>query len=423
MKKYLEKLPPKLKRIIHLATQTSKETKMPAYLVGGFVRDLILQVINFDLDITVEVSGIIFAQKLAKKLKAKLIIHERFGTATLTLVDGLKVDIATTRKEYYPTSAALPTVSLGSLKEDLIRRDFTINAMAVSITKNQEQKLIDPFGGKEDLKKGWIRVLHEKSFCDDPTRVLRAIRFQQRFNFKIEPKTLRLLKQAIKVGLLNKVHAHRMRDDFILMIKEKYPLKQIKQLSVLGGLSFISDKLRFGKVMQSLFKATEKEIAWFIKNYPGRRLLDIWLIYLTVLLKPLNLTQIKVVVSKLGLRKGEAKRIIGYHQESEKIIAALSKKGITPTQVFSLLEPISYEEIILLRVACRDKYLKQYITDFFKIYNGTKLYVGGQDLASLGFVPGPGYQKIFAQVLTAKLNGQVKNRLQELELIKKLTNK
>ncbi|MFA5093051.1 MAG: hypothetical protein WC543_03820 [Candidatus Omnitrophota bacterium] len=423
MKKYLEKLPQKLKKIIHLATLTSKESKMPAYLVGGFVRDLILQVINFDLDITVEGSGIIFAQKLAKKLKAKIIIHERFGTATLTLADGLKVDIATTRNEQYPTSAALPTVSLGSLREDLNRRDFTINAMAVSIARDQEQKLIDPFGGKEDLKEGWIRVLHERSFCDDPTRVLRAIRFQQRFNFKIEPKTLGLLKQAIKNGLLNKVHAHRMRDDFILMLKEKYPLKQIKQLSVLNGLSFISDKLRFDKAMQSLFKSTEKEIAWFIKNYPGRRLLDIWLIYLTVLLKPLNLTQIKMVVSKLGLRKGEAKRIIGYHQKSEIIIAALSKKGITPTQVFSLLEPISYEEIILLRIVCRDKHLKQYITDFFKIYNGTKLYVGGQDLASLGFVPGPGYQKIFAQVLTAKLNGQVKNRLQELELIKKLTNK
>ncbi len=421
MKRYLEKLPAELKKIINLAAEVSKETGMPACLVGGFLRDLILGVANFDLDITVEGSGIIFAQKLAKKLKSGIRIHERFGTATLTLDNCLKVDIATTRKEKYPCCACLPVVSSGSLKEDLMRRDFTINAMAVSIAEGNEQKLIDPFGGKDDLKSGRIRILHDLSFKDDPTRILRAIRFEQRFDFKIEPKTLALLKEAIGSGLLNKAHARRTRDDLILMLKERDPLKQIKRLSDLGGLSFLSDKLRFAKSTQDLFEAIDKEIRWFMKNYSARRQLDTWLIYFTALLKPLSLAQLKLVTCKLGLRKGEEKRIISYCRDTHKLIPSLSKKGIRPSHIFSLLEPLSYEEIVLLRAAgCQNKYLKEYITDFLEIYNGMRLYVSGHDLHGLGILPGPRYQKIFAQVLAAKLNGQVKTRRQELALIKKL---
>lgn len=422
MNKYLDQLPLKLKKIIRLATQVSERTRCPAYLVGGFVRDLILQVANFDLDITVEGDGVAFAKKLAQKLNAKIIIHERFKTATLILIDGLKVDIATTRQESYPQPAALPVVSSGSLQVDLYRRDFTINAMAISIAKFRQQKLIDPFGGKEDLEKGLIRILHEQSFSDDPTRILRAIRFQQRFHFKFEPKTLLLLKQAVKGGLLNQVHPHRLRDDLILMLKENDPSGEIKKLSVLGGLSIVCENLKFNKNIQNLFRSTREQLGWFIKNYPTRRRLDHWVIYLSILLKPLNLTQVKIATARLGLRKGEAKRIIGYHQKSEKIIQELSKKGITPAHIFSLLEPLSYEEIILLRVVCRNKHLKQYISDFLKIYNGMKLYTRGEDLAVLGISPGPKYQKIFAQVLAAKLNGKIKSKIQELTLIKKLIN-
>jgi tRNA nucleotidyltransferase (CCA-adding enzyme) len=420
MKKYLKKLPLELKKIINLVRDISKESRMPAYLVGGFVRDLFLGVENFDLDITVEGNGISFARRLAKKLKSKIIIYERFGTASLTLNNCLKVDLATTRKERYPTLASLPVVSLGSLKEDLGRRDFTINAMAINISQDESQVLIDPFGGKNDLKKGIIRILHNNSFRDDPTRILRAIRFEQRFNFRIEAKTLALLKQAIKDGLLNKVHAHRMRDDLISMLKEDNPFRQIKRLADLKGLVFLNAGLRFNKTTQRLFKLTNNQICWFIKNYPGRRQLDIWLIYLIVLLKPLSLPVMSLIVLKLGLRKGEIKRIINFYQKSQKIISSLNKKGVTPQHIFSLLEPVSYEEIVILRVVCQDKYLKKYIADFLEIYNGMKLCIKGHDLHGLGVLPGPRYQKIFTQVLTAKLNGLVKNRREELILIKKL---
>ncbi len=420
MEKYLEKLPFEIKELIRTAGEVSAQTHLSAYLVGGFLRDLILGVKNFDLDITVEGSGIVFAGKLAKKLKSKLKIHQRFGTATLILSNRLKVDIATSRKEKYPCCASLPVVSAGSLREDLMRRDFTINAMAMSITRGQERKLIDPFAGKDDLAEGKIRILHDLSFQDDPTRILRAIRFEQRFDFKIERKTLELLKQAVSSGLLHKVNAHRIRDDLILMLKEDNPSKQIRRLEGLAGLSFISPKLKPGKPTYDLFKAIDKEIIWFAKNFPSRRQLDIWLIYFAALLKPLGLAEIKKITRRLGLRKGEEKRIVSYCRMSKKLISCLSKEAVRPSRIFSLLEPLSYETIILLAATSPNQYLKRHIADFLEIYNGMRLYVSGNDLHGLGVLPGPEYQKIFSRVLTAKLNGKVATRQDELALIRKL---
>ena len=420
MKKYLKKLPPEIKDLIVIIGKISQETRMPVYLVGGFLRDLILGVNNSDLDITVSGDGILFAEKLAKKLKSGIRIHERFKTATLILKNQLKVDIATTRKERYPYSASLPVVSLGSLREDLLRRDFTINAMAVSITPGQRQKLIDPFGGKDDLARGRICILHDLSFKDDPTRILRAIRFEQRFNFKIEGKTLKFLKQAINLGLLSKVNAQRIRDDLILMLKENNPAKQFKRLAGLADLSFISAKLKFDKTANELFKAINKEIIWFAENFPHLQQPEIWVVYFTALLQSLTLAEIKKIVRSLGLRKSEEKKILNYCKSSHKLISALSKPGISPAQVFSLLAPLGYEAVILLGASARDRHLKKYLTDFLQIYNGVRTFTSGKDLYGLGVSPGPVYREILAKVLAAKLNGKVTTFQDELVLIERL---
>ena len=213
MKKYLEKLPRELKKVVNQVIKVSQETRLPAYLVGGCLRDLILGIKNLDLDIAIEGNGIIFAQKLAQRLNSTLKIHPRFGTAVLILADGLKVDIATARQEKYPYPAALPVVSSGSLREDLKRRDFTINALAISLVLGKDQEIIDPYGGQEDLVLGRIRILHNLSFKDDPTRIFRAVRFSQRLDFKIEEETFTLLKEAIGEGALDKVNPHRLRDE------------------------------------------------------------------------------------------------------------------------------------------------------------------------------------------------------------------
>ncbi|MDD5595678.1 MAG: hypothetical protein PHY94_05485, partial [Candidatus Omnitrophica bacterium] len=211
MRKYLEQLPKEIKDLLRLIGKTSGKLKMPAYLVGGFVRDLVLGVNNFDLDIAIEGEGIVFAEDLSKELGGKLTLHRRFRTATLAPSHKLKIDIATARREIYPQAASLPEVRPGCLKDDLFRRDFTINAMAVSISGEDYGKLIDIFGGRNDLREKKIRILHDLSFIDDPTRILRAIRFQERFAFKIEPQTLKLLKAACRNKMLESVEPQRLR--------------------------------------------------------------------------------------------------------------------------------------------------------------------------------------------------------------------
>ncbi len=451
MKEYLNKLPKEIKDLIYLASEVASRSNMPVYLVGGFVRDLILGVKNLDLDIVVEGDGISFAQDLASHLNAKLIRHRRFGTATVNLRHNLKIDpstsleghgerpstslgtspefiegrsrtidIATARREFYPAPAHLPVVEAGNLKDDLSRRDFTINAMAVSISREGFGKLIDFFAGKSDLNNKKIRILHNLSFIDDPTRILRAVRFEQRYSFRIEPETLKNLKEAVRLKMLEKVEPQRIRDDLILMLEEKKPLKEIRRLKELAGLSFISPRILISKKALHFLQSTEKQINWFKKIYPLRRQLDTWLIYFTALLEALTIKDIKVIFKKFVFRKGEEKRILSFKKINHRFILKLEQDKIKPSKIFNLLEPLSYEVIILLKAKYKDRLIQQRIEDFFEIYNGMQIFVSGHDLRRLGIAPGPYYQKIFTKVLNAKLDGRVKTKEQELKLIKEL---
>ena len=182
----LENLPQDILRLFRQIGKIAQENNCRVYIVGGMIRDLYLGRENFDFDIVVEGDGIALAKKLADKFKAKLVDHEKFATAVLFVPNGIKIDIATARKETYEHPGALPNVVPGNIEDDLSRRDFSINAMAASLNPEDFGELIDFFDGLSDLKKKEIKVLHDLSFIDDPTRILRAIRFEQRLKFKIE---------------------------------------------------------------------------------------------------------------------------------------------------------------------------------------------------------------------------------------------
>lgn len=219
-------------KTIEIVGKIADELKIPAYIVGGPVRDKLLGRPNSDLDFVVEGDGIKFAETLNKKLKGKLTVYRAFGTASIEL-KGKRIDVVTSRKETYKHSAAYPTVKPGSIKDDLFRRDFTINAMAIAINKKNFGRLVDFYGGRKDLKKGVIRIMHDKSFMDDPTRIFRAVRFSVRFGFKIEPHTKRLIKKAVLDGLLGEVNAGRIRKEIELFLKEKNPKKCLDVFSKL----------------------------------------------------------------------------------------------------------------------------------------------------------------------------------------------
>ena len=420
MRKYLENLTPEIKKLIGLCAKVAEEQGFRVYLVGGFVRDLILGVANLDLDIVVEGDGIKFAEELALRFKAGLVRHRRFGTATVILGPNSKIDIASAREECYPEPACLPSVKSGTVKDDLKRRDFSINAMAISLNQEDYGALIDFFNGLDDLRYKKIRILHALSFIDDPTRILRAIRFEKRYNFRLEATTLKHLKEAVKLKMLEHVEPQRLRDELILVLKEEWPIKPIKRIQQLAGFSFIHPRLILAKNNFQLLQSARKQALWFKKAHPQRRTLEAWLIYLMALFEALKIKDIKAVLETFVFSKGEKKRIITCKKISKNFIHKLSKKEIKPSIIFHSLDPLSYEAILLLKAKYKNKHFNKHIEDFLKIYNSLRLSVTGHDLAKLGFKPGPQYQKIFLKLFNGRLDGEVHNKEEELEFIKKI---
>ncbi|HTY45313.1 MAG TPA: hypothetical protein VMD52_04935 [Patescibacteria group bacterium] len=420
MKAYLQRLPAEIQDLIQFASEVAVTRGARAYLVGGFVRDLLLKVPNLDLDITVEGDGIGYAEELGRRLNARIIRHRRFGTATLTLRHHLKIDIATVRKEAYPKPACLPEVSAGTLWDDLSRRDFTINAMAISLQRYEFGKLIDFFTSRQDLKDKKIRVLHENSFIDDPTRITRAVRFEQRYNFKIEPATLAYIKEAVGRRMLEKVQPQRLRDELILLLKEKEPIKPLRRIASLAGFGFIHPQIVLDKAALDLLEAITGQLKWFAYAHLQRRKLDGWLVYFMGLIAPLKTEETKTLLALLALHRGETKRVLSVKQISQADIARLCRKDTRPAELFSRCEPLSYEAILFLKAKYRNRAFNKNIELFLKAYNGMRIHVGGDDLRRMGVSPGPEYQKIFGQVLHAKIEGRLKNKEDEMAFIEHL---
>ncbi len=233
MKNLLLSLNPKSLALVRSIGLLAQKQGVAAYLVGGPVRDLMLKFPNVDLDITVEGNCLRLAEAFAALHRdARMTRYPAFKTATVHLSDGCLVDFATARQENYACRGAYPAVKPSGIKDDLLRRDFTINAMAIAINPDTWGRLIDPLGGQADLLSGRIRILHEKSFLDDPTRILRAARFKVRLGFRMEAKTLKLLKSAVKIKALDTIKPQRYLKDFNKILKEDNREAAIKCLKV-----------------------------------------------------------------------------------------------------------------------------------------------------------------------------------------------
>ncbi|MCE5334800.1 MAG: CBS domain-containing protein, partial [Desulfobacteraceae bacterium] len=224
-----------------------------AYAVGGFVRDLLLRRQNFDIDIVVEGDAIEFAKAFAEQHRIKCRLHRKFNTAMLVFPDGRTIDVASARFEYYQHPAALPIVEFSSLKMDLYRRDFTINTLALALNPDEFGHLIDFFSGQRDIKERIVRVLHNLSFVEDPTRVLRAIRFEQRFGFKIGKQTSALIRNAVRMGLLQKVGAHRFYHELRLIFEEEDPVPALRRMEDFGVMPAFASGMHFDRKMEELF--------------------------------------------------------------------------------------------------------------------------------------------------------------------------
>ncbi|MEK7880529.1 MAG: CBS domain-containing protein, partial [Deltaproteobacteria bacterium] len=267
-----EKLPAWAFAFLKESGEAAEKLGFRAYAVGGFVRDLLLRRTNLDMDIVVEGDGLKFAASLAKAKGLKVSPHERFRTAVLSFPDGRKVDVATARIEYYEKPGALPTVEESSLKLDLYRRDFTINTLAIALNPGRFGELIDFFGAERDIKEKTVRVLHNLSFVEDPTRIIRAVRFAERFDFKISKHTLHLVKNSIKLGILKQTSMARVMDEIKNTVEEERAISTLKRLFELGILGLIHKKLKWNGTEETLFERAKEAIAWFNLLYTQEKI-------------------------------------------------------------------------------------------------------------------------------------------------------
>ncbi|MCX7967136.1 MAG: hypothetical protein N3B10_01470, partial [Armatimonadetes bacterium] len=291
-----ERLPKEVISLLREIGELSSQRGLTVYAVGGFVRDLLLGVPTLDIDVVVEGNGIAFSKELAQLWGTGLTIHERFLTATLHWAQHpetsfarpyahtlARLDIATARKESYPQPAVLPEVEPATILDDLWRRDFSINAMAVCLSPDRFGELIDPTNGHEDLKRGIIRVLHEKSFVDDPTRIFRAVRYEQRFGFAIERETLKLICQARDESLLTKLSRDRIKHELWRIFREREPAKPIERLRQLGILAIVAPELKLTPRRIVWLKRTNRWLHWFSEKFPEKVLEREWALLMSLL--------------------------------------------------------------------------------------------------------------------------------------------
>lgn len=390
-----------------------------AFVVGGLVRDLLLGRRNLDLDIVIEGSAIDFGKILAKDLGGTLVIHKKFGTSTVFLKDRMKIDLATARKEAYERPAALPTVEFSSLKNDLIRRDFTINAMAVSLNKGNFGQLIDFFNGEEDLARGRIRALHDKSFIDDPTRIFRAVRFETRFGFAIEKNTEELILGAVEEDMIERLEPQRLRDEIMLMLREENALKALKRMAELHELRFIHHSLKLDRDMIDLYASIDGVCAWY--SSLGKRPVDKWLIYLMALLDQLKYKDVSLICDRFVFCGSDRTRVLSYKKNAPRAAKALSAgKRLAPSAIYRILNELSYEEILLMMAKAGSTNVVGRARDFIEKYNEVRIAVKGDDLKVLGLKPGPKFKKILSNILYKKIDGELRTKSDEIMYAKKM---
>ena len=423
-KELIKKIFPKrVQNILNIIGETGDRLNYPVFMVGGVVRDLFLGIENYDIDIVVEGDGIKFARELSRDLKGRIKSHEKFGTAVVILADGFKIDIATARREFYEYPAALPKVELSSIRKDLYRRDFTINAMAIQLNQKYFGKLIDFFGGQKDLQLGIIRVLYNLSFVEDPARIIRAIRFEQRYNFKMDKSTEDFLKKAIDDKLLSRLRKKRVAEELILILQEKNPLKSLKRMEELGALKYILPEVELNEDTVGRLNRVKDNHDFWIRNMPDEKI-QLWMIYLCSLIKNIEKNQVEKIFKKLIFKQKSLNNINYIYTNLDQIIKyILPKNKISPSNIYIKLKGLSNEILFLAMTESRDDIAKNRIVKYFKKYKNESVYISGKELKKLHIKPGPIYSQILGKLLYAQLDGEVKNKEDEVKFVKNILKK
>ncbi|MBM9605561.1 CBS domain-containing protein [Desulfopila inferna] len=388
-----------------------------AYAVGGFVRDLLLKKPNFDLDIVIEGEGIEYAKALAARLGGRVIMHERFATAKVLLPDGMKIDIATARLEYYEYPAALPTIELSSLKLDLFRRDFTINAMAVQLNSRSFGTLNDFFNCQNDLKYKSIKVLHNLSFVEDPTRIFRAIRLEKRMDFTIAKHTERLMRNAVKMELFGKADDPRFFTEIKIILSEEDPIPAIERLAEFDLFRFLwpdlKPYLKIDRRFHHILTQAHRAISWFKLLYL-RDNLETWMVYLLAIMGRSGTRELQSFCTRFNIPRKISSTLILQKERSDKVADLLLRRRImNNSELYWIFEELSNESLLYLMAIARKNHIKRYISNYVTTLRQVKPFTTGKKLEKMGYTPGPLFKLILNDLLSAKLDNLVQTERDE----------
>jgi len=400
-----KQLPAELVNFMWLAGEVAFTRRERLYLVGGVVRDLFLGQANLDLDLVVEGNAIELAKQLKKINQAKITTHPRFNTAKLQW-DRWSVDLATARAETYDKPGALPSVTPSSIDNDLSRRDFTINAMAIHLNPGDYGKLVDPYGGRNDLKNRLLRVLHEKSFIDDATRIWRGLRYEQRLDFHLERKTLRLLKRDI--DMLDTISRDRIRYEIECVLQERYPEKVLHRAEELGVLVKLHPALKGNGWLAGKFDQARRQTS---PQPPEIGL------YLALLVYPLTSEEAESLISRLNLPKSLAQTVRDTIILKGKL-KLVAIPGLSPSSIYRFLDGYSTQALVANSLATESPTASQNIRLFLSRLRHVEIALTGRDLMRMGIAQGPQIRELMELLREARLNGKVATRQDEEELVR-----
>ena len=403
-----EALPPDILKLLEDIGATAGREGVQVYVVGGFVRDLLMKNKNFDIDIVVEGDAAAFAARFAFERGGKAAVHAKFKTAVVTLPNGFKVDFAAARTEYYMTPAAAPEVENASIRNDLFRRDFTINSMAVRLDGKQYGQLLDFFLGQKDINEKKIRALHSLSFVDDPSRAFRAIRFAVRFGFQVGEHTERLIKHAESLNLFGQIVGSRLFLELKYILEEQGYMKALEMMKKYNLLRFFSSEIQLDKTQSDRFARLETLISWH--NVQIGTKLELWRARFVILFFGLNFNHFKETVEKFAQSEKAAQRLLADYGGLQNTINEAKKlKTLLPSRIAHICDGVS-AEVLLAAGAVMGETKQDIVKNFLTTYSGVNPILHGDDLKTLGVPKGPVFKTVLDRLRDARLDGLVKDR-------------
>ena len=418
----IECLDKEMIQLIQTIGEVADSMDYNAFAVGGFVRDLLFKKQNLDLDIVIEGDGIRYAKQLAHHLGGRCRTHERFKTAMVLLPNGFKIDIATARLEYYEYPAAMPTVELSSIKLDLYRRDFTINAMAIHLNPYHFGTLIDFFNCQNDLKQKTIKVLHNLSFVEDPSRIFRAIRFEKRMEFLISPHTKRLITNAVSMDLFGKTNDPRFLSELKIIFSEENPLPAIERLAEFKLFKFLWPDLRphlkIDRRFTHILTQAQRAISWFRLLYLEDSCQN-WMVYLLAIMGRSRLAELKAFCQRFEESQKVTDYLLLQKECADRAVHHLARSnGQRNSQIVALLEELNIEGLLYIMAVARKNHIKKAVSLYVTTLREIESELTGQDLVNLGYKPGPQFKKILVTLRNGRLDGLANDRDGELILLR-----